>query len=780
MKKKILIPLLSALLLLAMTLTSLGATPTIQNDDGTGSAFRALPVNYVKIDSLDLTKASIVSQSSNGTYSFSRGAFSAQDPSGSWPLLVYTGPLQYGGQYRTATQNASTKANNLGTVTLKFPKCATISDGTKADIIMTLNPVANLSQPRNTTNPAFKNGATSKLLIAASFGNSMTFSVTPPRTTLATNTVANDSTYSGATIGQRIHANIKITKPASGNTVGATVSDPSMLIIFRDFDVPDMLIYGNASASQKYDGYYSEGVEMENGWFSPVALGQKNGPDPANSCLVNAQSVNGNTKIKGNAGPLTRLFDYANITDDTNSYYSGMAAGVNPAGFSFYWTGSVSGVMNSHMGTVIGGQPTVAVWSKRTAGGTLTSSNQGSWKKNTHLMNSKATYSYKPSEGYYVKSLTVDGVPQTLTAEQQKNGGSYVFPKLNKNPIGLRRVYSGQILEASDSSHYEIDVVFQKSPVYKNTKTADHTTIPVDSDEEITYTIHTDETIMDTCAGTYTVHDDLANGLLELVPDSVTVTALHGTYVINQADNDGIDVTFNSEEPGNSLPSMEITYKAKVNWEKYHQSSATKITNTVPGSSWTLSATNDLKLSKKVAGTLRDTTKKFEMTVAMSGLDKNTVYEVNGANKISSIADGTKVSNGFKSSENGKAQFTVKIMGGEEVTFRNLPIGAKYRVVEASSDHRASYKLVSEADSPVFVTAEDANTVNKKELSTAEETLDKQDGIVTIAYTNTKNPKVVTGIIDNSGWVIPAVLIVLAAGGIIIARRRRQAHDEEI
>ena len=697
MKKRFLIPLLSLVMVLAMAIGVNADTPTVRYDDGTGSAFRALPVNYVKIDSLDMDKATIIAQSpaSGGRFAIEHGACSAQYASGNFPLLIYTGPLQYGGRYRTATEDAVTKANNLGSATLKFSNCATLSDGTKADIILTVQATANISGPRNTSNAAFQNGKTAKVIVFSSYNNNLGMTVAPPRTSFATSTIKNDSNYSGCTIGQRLKLTVKICKHTSGTTQGAVVSDPSMLLVFRDFDVPDMTIHGNASAQTTYNGYYMEGVEMASGWQSPVALANKNGSNAINSCLVEPVTVNGNTKIKGAPGPFMAMLNEVGTADDTTSYYSGMAAGVNPAGFSFYWTGSVSGVMNSHMGTIFGGQPTVTVWSKRTAGGTLTGSNQGSWKVNTHLMNSKATYTYKPSAGYYVKSLTVDGVPQTLTAEQQKNGGSYVFPKLNKNPIGLRYVRSGQIIEASDSSHYEIDVVFQRSPVYKNTKTADHTTIPVDSDEEITYTIHTDETVMDTCAGTYTVHDDLANGLLELVPDSVTVTALHGSYVINQADNDGIDVTFNSEEPGNSLPSMEITYKAKVNWEKYHQSSETKIKNTVPGSSWTLSVTNDLKLSKKVTGTLRDTTKKFEMTVSMSGLDKNTVYEVNGANKISSVADGTKVSNGFKSSENGKAQFTVKIMGGEEITFHNLPIGAKYRVIEASSDHRASYKLKS-------------------------------------------------------------------------------------
>jgi len=143
---------------------------------------------------------------------------------------------------------------------------------------------------------------------------------------------------------------------------------------------------------------------------------------------------------------------------------------VTPQGFSFNWYGSVPGGEENYssMGTLIGSQPTVAVWAKRTEGGSLRGSQVGDWGKTTHMMNSAAEYDYSPDPGYKVKSLKVDGAEQTLTDVQKEQGGVYTFTRLNKYPQSERdyNKTSGafNLLESGASSHYEIEVEFEKLP----------------------------------------------------------------------------------------------------------------------------------------------------------------------------------------------------------------------------------------------------------------------------------------------------------------------------
>jgi outer membrane lipoprotein-sorting protein len=127
--------------------------------------------------------------------------------------------------------------------------------------------------------------------------------------------------------------------------------------------------------------------------------------------------------------------------------------------------------------------------------------------------------------------------------------------------------------------------------------------------------------------------------------------------------------------------------------------------------------------------------------------------------------------------ENGEAVFVVKEKALQKMTIMGLPVGCKYTVTEQASDHVASYALSSTASNPSFARQSASNTINRTELSTATETLDKKDETVTITFTNTRNAAPVTGHRERWDWLVSAVLGLLLLT-FCLFRKEANRHDK--
>ena len=197
---------------------------------------------------------------------------------------------------------------------------------------------------------------------------------------------------------------------------------------------------------------------------------------------------------------------------------------------------------------------------------------------------------------------------------------------------------------------------------------------------------------------------------------------------------------------------------------------------------WNNATVQDLVLTTNVTGNLGDRTKDFEFTVRLTGLEPSTVYTTDEA------ADGTGAATSenavlvraekgaiqdrvIVSDEDGNATFLVRLSDDENLVLNGIPVSADYLVTEHASDHIASVVLTGSKSSPVIVKASDANEDSETALSTEEETVDRDDGTMTVQFINRRNLATVTGVPEATG---PAALLAIAGAGIIASRRKRR------
>lgn len=85
--------------------------------------------------------------------------------------------------------------------------------------------------------------------------------------------------------------------------------------------------------------------------------------------------------------------------------------------------------------------------------------------------------------------------------------------------------------------------------------------------------------------------------------------------------------------------------------------------------------------------------------------------------------------------ENGKAELSVYLAGGEEVVFYDVPVGTTYRVKELASSAIASYTVVDANGGNQIAKSSAGNTKAKKALSTERETVNQGED-VTVTFIN--------------------------------------------
>lgn len=194
-----------------------------------------------------------------------------------------------------------------------------------------------------------------------------------------------------------------------------------------------------------------------------------------------------------------------------------------------------------------------------------------------------------------------------------------------------------------------------------------------------------------------------------------------------------------------------------------------------------LSETHDVIVYKNVKGSLGDKTKKFEFTVTLTGLIPGTAYTLsdNVAIKGTPTAgtwDGT--ANTITATAQGNATFTCYLTDDQDIKIEGLPTGATYTVSEASSDHIASYAVTSsEATGSTIATASGANAATQTALATGTESVDRGDGTVTVAYTNTRDITTITGVPSTIIALIAAGAVAALVAAMFVARRRNFDED---
>lgn len=215
---------------------------------------------------------------------------------------------------------------------------------------------------------------------------------------------------------------------------------------------------------------------------------------------------------------------------------------------------------------------------------------------------------------------------------------------------------------------------------------------------------------------------------------------------------------------------------------------------------WNDMSTHDVVITNNVTGNLGDITKRFEMTVTLTGLEPGATYTTDipaayktDKNLTSEEADIVSATTGtvntqaktFTSDSNGNAEFLIKLRDDEVFVMNALPTGATYKVEEHASDHIASYGITSTGQNAVISKASDENNTDQKALPTSVETVDGMSGsrssadvddqTVTVAFVNHRNLATVTGLpYYGDGVYVISLLILMTAAMISYKMIRRR------
>ena len=184
----------------------------------------------------------------------------------------------------------------------------------------------------------------------------------------------------------------------------------------------------------------------------------------------------------------------------------------------------------------------------------------------------------------------------------------------------------------------------------------------------------------------------------------------------------------------------------------------------------------DLVIKKKVRGG-GDRKRTFSFTISFTHLVPDTAYEIEG--------DDAKT---FMSDPSGKATVPLGLASGGQVTVKQLPKGAQYRITEKASDHVASFSISSEDmenKGAKIAKATGSNSADtSRDLTTAHETVDLLDGTVVVKWENSRHiisPETgdISGLATYSVLAFAAVasLAVFTAGRMI--NKRKEIRNEK-
>ena len=129
--------------------------------------------------------------------------------------------------------------------------------------------------------------------------------------------------------------------------------------------------------------------------------------------------------------------------------------------------------------------------------------------------------------------------------------------------------------------------------------------------------------------------------------------------------------------------------------------------------------TQNLKIAKEVTGENDTNTYTFE--IAFSNMPEGTSFN-------STVGKVT-------ADQEGEAELTIYLAGGEDAEFYNVPVGTKYQVTELASTAIASYTITDSNGTNKIARASNANSKSKTPLSTESETVNEGEE-ATITFIN--------------------------------------------
>lgn len=433
--------------------------------------YDALPVNHVKIEDLAFTEGDFSSDNTAISNIDFTDANMELDDFVDGHGVAYHGKVNWGQANTSAASDAvMSKTEIPGTFSMRFANKAILSDGEKADVLFTFSDWEVWLGAKPETVSSSDNIYI--IAVKANLDGSPMFATGAPRKDLGRDGAVL------STIKQRIKVDVRIVEHGSDKVIDDKYDN--MLMGFVDLDVYDNSIaYGKAEA-ERYKGAFAEGIELISGYSSPFLVADED------SMKTVIEEAGENIKIRGSAS-------------DEDTLSSGFICPVKPQGYSYYWYGSRSSgnALNSlvFMGTCLAKLQQVSVGASAGPGGSI--EKEGS---TDYVLNGTTTYKYKPNDGFYVSSLTVDGDE----AEFDRDGGEYRFEKLTETN--------------DEGDDHTIDVRFEAYPEIEIEKTVSNET-PEEGDE-VEYTIEIRQTNDDAVLRNAVMTDALPEGI-ELIEDTL-------------------------------------------------------------------------------------------------------------------------------------------------------------------------------------------------------------------------------------------------------------------
>ena len=294
----------------------------------------------------------------------------------------------------------------------------------------------------------------------------------------------------------------------------------------------------------------------------------------------------------------------------------------------------------------------------------------------------------------------------TKKSEEPKNPTDPETPVPEYVDVRLNKIVTGYY---ENEDEYKFEILLRNLVTYKTytIEKYDNNTHSSDA-QEISYTA--DNT------GTAYVSISLSNGE-QIVLKNIPVGATYSVY----------------EYAGNYISSYEIIDANNLNKINNTANSNTKINTSLTtstetadkGENVTITFTNkkqitqDLKIVKQVTDVNNTNTFMFE--IVFSNMSEGTTFN-SSVGKITADQD-------------GEAELTIYLAGGEEAEFYGIPVGTKYKVTELASTSIASYILVDSNGLDKIGSVSGANSKPKTALSTELETVNEGEE-VTVTFVN--------------------------------------------
>ena len=373
--------------------------------------------------------------------------------------LYYEGPVTFG----TGTDTAKNTVD--AEVKLRWPNGATLYDGTKADVLMTISEIE-FNVEKLKTNMVQQSKYI--LAIAVSYNNKeFWFTSQAAQTRVLTDGPITEELAAEVDTeiqsGNSYKVKMQLLKSGTNTPIDET-KYTNFAFGMNDIDMTDRTVdvseYTDEQVAEKYikraDGLYTEGVEFIEGFDNTVhfAYNTDNKPEDflstEQSVIRTVTGTHNGVKVVVDAHKITNK-DIRPGPRDNTTYYSGFVTMASPQSSTFYWTG------NDCSSKLFSPQD-VLIREKHNADGLVTTTSYGEgiifekldqWEETYHPGGSSPVYTYNPKTGYYLVSLKIDD-EETEAASNFK----YTFNTLFYNPLVRLDADANVIKDENDNPVY--------------------------------------------------------------------------------------------------------------------------------------------------------------------------------------------------------------------------------------------------------------------------------------------------------------------------------------